>query len=78
MAQIVDGFHARLKQRIEAEIEKRKERLAKGSASVSRGDVVTVAEKYAAQVSAIEVYGTILDLCEEVSSDIYGTKRSED
>lgn len=74
---IVDPFHRALHKRLSEEMAQRIEAVAGGSASVLAEDTKTVAEKYAAQVAYIMALRDVLEVCEELGSDLYGNARRD-
>lgn len=72
---LVDPFHRALYAVLVKELENRMGQLAEGSACTNTNDTQTVAEKYAAQVSYIKALHDILEKCEELEADLFGTKQ---
>lgn len=66
---ILDPFHRRLAQVINVQLDDLKEKLAHGAAMPTVGDVTSVAEKYAAAVSVIQAYETVLEMCKMIETE---------
>lgn len=75
---LIDQFHRAIYAKLSEEISRRMIQLAEGSAKTIQGSDATVAEKYAAQVSYIEALNDVLDMCQQIENDIYGTKKPDD
>lgn len=73
-ANFIDRFHRQLHSVLADEIHTRTLRLAQGAASLTQGDILTVAEKYAAQVAYLRALHDIVEKCQELEVDMYGTK----
>lgn len=69
---LMDPFHRELYKRLVEEINDATVSLAGGSAAQVLGDTITVAEKYAAQVSKITTYRKVLEICEDLEQERYG------
>lgn len=76
--ELMDPFHRALRERLLTVLNNRTEALASGAAAQGAESMSTVAEKYAALVSYIAAIRSVLDLCEDLERDRYGTQRNED
>lgn len=72
-----DPFHRELRRRLDEKLAARVEHLAAGGATTTDLEVISTAEKYAAQVTYIQALRDVLAMCDEMDRERYGSNDEE-